>query len=333
MNAQILIQAVIQQTTVFLAQLATAGRLRAPLAQVNSQVFLDLSTELQNQGLKKNVIADMFGMTLRTYHRKVRQLSLSQSVEGRSLWEAVLDFVRQREHVTALEIGERFARDEQDVVAGVLSDLVDSGFCSRSGRGTRAVYRLAEAADFAEDSENARDVAEEYLVWQTVFQHPSVDLERLVLLTRLSEEACQQALDALVASGRVQRSGDENSQFTSAALDVPVGQSEGWEAAVFDHFQGVLNALCAKLALGENRAERDDSTGGATYSLDLWPGHPLEREALGSLEKVRAMMDDLRARVDRVTAEQNRAPTERLVFYVGQHFKSNRDQESEDRVE
>jgi hypothetical protein len=325
MNAQILIQAVIQQTTVFLAQLATAGRLRAPLMQVNNQVFLDLSAELQNQGLKKNVIADMFGMTLRTYHRKVRELSQSKTVEGRSIWEAVLEFVRQRERVSAQEIEQRFARDDRDVVAGVLSDLVDSGFCSRTGRGPRAVYRLAPAADFAEDAENARGTAQEYLVWQTVFHHQSLDITRLVTLTRLSEEVCRQALDALIAAGRVERSGQGTEQFTSAQLDVPVGQSEGWEAAIFDHFQAVLSALCAKLALGENRAERSDATGGATYALDLWPGHPLEQEALGSLEKVRVLMDDLRMRVDRVTAEQQQKPSERLTFYVGQHWKNNRD--------
>jgi len=326
MNAQILIQAVIQQTTVFLAQLATAGRLRAPLAQVNSQVFLDLSTELQNQGLKKNVIADMFGMTLRTYHRKVRELSQSRSVEGRSLWEAVLDFVRQEEHVSALEIDQRFARDDRDVVAGVLGDLVDSGFCSRSGRGSRAVYRLAPAGDF-EDPTSARDVAQEYLVWQTVFRHGSLDFERLLLLTRLPEEACRQALDALVAAGRVERSGTDPQQLSSTELDVPVGQSEGWEAAIFDHYQAMLGALCAKLQRGDNRAERHDETGGATYSLDLWPGHPLEQEALGCLERVRVTMENLRERLDQVNRGQEQKVSERLVFYVGQHFKTNRNED------
>lgn len=330
MNAQILIQAVIQQTMVFLAQLATAGRLRAPLTRVNNQVFLDLSSELQNQGLKKNVIADMFGMTLRTYHRKVRELSQSQSVAGKSVWEAVLEFVREREHVSAGEIDQRFVRDDRDVVAGVLSDLVDNGFCYRTGRGARAVYRLAQAADFGETPENSRHIAQQYLVWQTVFQHHSLGFERLVLLTRLPEDVCRLALESLIESGRVERLASDSEQFTSAQLEVPVGQSEGWEAAIFDHFQAVLSALCAKLARGASRAERHDSTGGATYSLDLWPGHPLEQEALDSLEKVRAMMDDLRLRVDRVTVDQQRTPSERLIFYVGQHFKSNRDQDAGD---
>ncbi len=326
MNAQILIQAVIQQTTVFLAQLATAGRLRAPLTQVNNQVFLDLSTELQNQGVKKNVIADMFGMTLRTYHRKVRELSQSQSVEGRSLWSAVLEFVRERECVSAAEIYKRFLRDESDVIAGVLGDLVDSGFCYRSGRGPRAVYRIAPATDFADESESTHALAQEYLVWQTVYHNASLDFEQVALLTRLPEAACRQALDSLLSDGRVERSDADPERFVSTRLDVPVGQSEGWEAAIFDHFQAMVNAFCAKLASGENHAERNDAIGGATYSLDLWPGHPLEQEALACFERVRAMMEDLRARLDQVNAQHDRTANERLIFYVGQHLKTHRDQ-------
>src|SRR6186713_1356261 len=115
MNAQLLLQSVIQQTTVFLAQLATAGGTRTPLTQVANQIFTDLSTELHNQGLTKNVIADMFGMTLRTYHRRVRELSESSSVAGSTVWEAVLDFVRSREPVASAEVFRRFARDDREV--------------------------------------------------------------------------------------------------------------------------------------------------------------------------------------------------------------------------
>lgn len=325
MNAQILIQAVIQQTTVFLGQLATAGGLKAPLGRIATQVFLDLSAELQNQGVKKNVIADMFGMTLRTYHRKIHELSQSQSVEGRSVWEAVLEFVRQREPVCAAEVYQRFVRDERDVVAGVLNDLVNAGFCYRSGRGGQAVYRMADDADFAEGQERSRDVANEYLVWQGVYRNTPIALGQLVSLTRLSEAACRRALTALVEQGRVECTSEAPETYSSRRLDVPVGQAHGWEAAVFDHFQAMLNAICAKLAQGEGRSERSDRTGGATYSLDLWPDHPMEDEVLSSLERVRSAMEELRARLDQVNEAVGRKPTERLIFYVGQHFKTDRD--------
>src|SRR6185436_19221680 len=89
MNATLLIQAIVRQTTVLIATLATASGQRAQLASVANVVFADLVRELRDQGLGNKVIADMFGLVLRTYQRKVARLSASRSVEGRSLWEAV----------------------------------------------------------------------------------------------------------------------------------------------------------------------------------------------------------------------------------------------------
>jgi hypothetical protein len=48
-------------------------------AQVAKQVFLDLTRELEEQGVSGKVSADMFGMALRAYIRKVRRLSEAQN--------------------------------------------------------------------------------------------------------------------------------------------------------------------------------------------------------------------------------------------------------------
>jgi hypothetical protein len=325
MNVQILIHSVVQQTMVFIAQLATAGGVRTPLAQVANQALLELITELQNQGLKKNVIADMFGMSLRTYHRRVRELSQSRSVEGRTVWEALLEFIREREPVAQTEISRRFANDEREVVAGVLNDLVNTGIAYRSGRGAYAVYRAAAATDFLAADEEQRTLANEYLVWQAVYRGRPIAGEQVVSATGLPEAAVSQALDRLLADGRVCEVGGEKALYTSDRLDVPVGQTQGWEAAVFDHFQAMVGAIASKLSNGEGRAEQADVIGGATYSLDLWPGHPLAAEARGTLSQVRRTMEDLRARIDRVNQASARPRTEQVIFYMGQYVKSEQD--------
>jgi hypothetical protein len=97
MDVTVLIDAVVRQTTVLIAQLATAAGGRAPLAHTANQVFVDLVRELKEQGLGNKVIADMFGLALRTYHGKVRRLSESTTVRGKSLWEATLEFVQEKE--------------------------------------------------------------------------------------------------------------------------------------------------------------------------------------------------------------------------------------------
>ena len=71
MNAQILIDSIVRQVTVLIAQLATSGGIRAPLSHVANQVFVDLARELEEQGVSRKVSADMFGMALRAYIRDV----------------------------------------------------------------------------------------------------------------------------------------------------------------------------------------------------------------------------------------------------------------------
>jgi hypothetical protein len=55
MNVQLLIDSVVRQTTVLIAELATSGGLRAPLAHVADQVSLDLASELERQGVSRKV--------------------------------------------------------------------------------------------------------------------------------------------------------------------------------------------------------------------------------------------------------------------------------------
>src|SRR5215510_406347 len=124
----------VRQTTILIAQMATTAGARSPLAHMANSVFLDLARELKQQGLGSRVISDMFGMTLRAYHAKVTRLSESGTDRGRSLWEAILEFVREKGSVSRLSVLERFSGDEEVVVKGVLLDLVDSGLLFRSGR-------------------------------------------------------------------------------------------------------------------------------------------------------------------------------------------------------
>src|SRR5262252_3264697 len=127
MNPRILIDGIVRQTTVLIAQLATSGGLRAPLAHVAGQVFLELAKELESQGVTKKVSADMFGMALRTYQRRTHRFSQSLTDRGRSLWEAVVEFIQREGPVTRDEILTRFRHDDGTSVRGVLRDLTEAG--------------------------------------------------------------------------------------------------------------------------------------------------------------------------------------------------------------
>src|SRR5262245_61165767 len=97
MNPRLLIDGIVRQTMILVAQFATAGGLRAPLAHIAGEVFLELAKELEQQGVTKKVSADMFGMALRTYQRQTQRLARSATDRGRSLWEAIFDYIQKRE--------------------------------------------------------------------------------------------------------------------------------------------------------------------------------------------------------------------------------------------
>src|SRR6188768_389195 len=127
MTVEFLIHAIVHQTTILIAQLATSGGARAPLAQVANQVFLDLVHELERQGVSRKVSADMFGLGLRTYQRKIQRYTESSTDRGRSLWVAVFDYVSSAVSVTRAEVLLHFSGDDESQVRGVLHDLCESG--------------------------------------------------------------------------------------------------------------------------------------------------------------------------------------------------------------
>src|SRR6185295_13400012 len=110
MDAKLLIDAIERQTTVLIAQLSTAAGVRAPLAHIADQVFLDLSREIEGQGVSRGVAADMFGLALRSYQKKTQRLAESATDRNRTLWEAVVDFLRDGSKPRA-RVFERFQHD------------------------------------------------------------------------------------------------------------------------------------------------------------------------------------------------------------------------------
>jgi hypothetical protein len=133
MNVRLLIDTIVREATVLIAQLATSGGLRAPLAHVAGQVFVELAAELEREGVTKKVSADMFGLALRTYQRRTQRLDPSRTDRGRSLWEAVFDHIAQHELMTREQVLDRFRRDDPRSVRGVLRDLTESGPLFRVG--------------------------------------------------------------------------------------------------------------------------------------------------------------------------------------------------------
>ena len=324
MYPKLLIDSIVQQTTVLIAQLSTAAGIRAPLAHVADQVFVSLAREIEAQGVGRKVVADMFGVALRTYQKKVQRLAESVTVRERTLWEAVLDFITESERVTRSHVLERFEKDCKEPVAAVLGDLVGSGLVSATGRGDAMLYAVTSEADRRELSlEHTRDslVA---MVWARIYREPGVTVEGLGGALGVAIEAIREAVDELVGEGRVSRdAAGDAAKLRAETLEVAVGSAIGWEGAVYDHFRAVATAIASKVRAGPAASHTADLIGGTTLSFDLHPGHPYHPEVCGTLSRVRADLNALWSRVSAHNREHPAPEHERtkVTFYFGQHIE------------
>jgi hypothetical protein len=323
METRHLIAAIMQQTTVLIAQLSTAAGIRAPLARIADQVFLDLGRELEAQGVTRKVAADMFGLALRSYQKKIQRLSESKTQRDRTLWELVLERLTKSGGASRKQLAHEFRRENAVDLAAVLKDLTTSGLITATGRGDAAHYQVTSAEVRASVAAESEFDALLHFVWLAVYDHQQVLASELVSKLPFDGDVSKRAISALIDDGRISADSSDLDQalLRCTELRIPVGSEQGWEAAVFDHFRAMANAIGAKLRATGARSDERDLVGGTTLTFSLRAGHPHEQEVYGLLRRVR---DDVHAVWDRVHAHNLQhpiPPDERVevTFYFGQH--------------
>lgn len=319
MTVELLIHGIVRQTTILIAQLATSQGLRAPLAQIANQVFVDLARELERQGVSRSVSANMFGLGLRTYRRKIQRLRESSTERGRSLWEIVLEYITQNGLVNRQQILFRFSGDDETQVKAVLHDLCESQLVFSSGTGSSMAYRAATAEESALLQRARGTEGEDELLVALIYRDGPLTSQEIATMVQIDCSRIEESIARLADAGRIERidSGDEV-RFRARALVIPLGAPAGWEGAVFDHFKAMVTTVLCRLR--ENRPSTlRDRVGGSTYTIDVWDGHPLQDEVFGALGQIRSLLGQVRKRVDDYNATRE-VPSahSRVVVYVGQ---------------
>lgn len=322
MNIAVLIDSIVRQTSVLVAQLAVAGG-RPSLAHMSNQFFIDVVRELKHQGVGNKVIADMFGMALRTYHDRMRRLEPEARYGGCSLWEAVLAHIEDSGTIAQSDVLLRFRNEDPPTLRGIIKDLVDSGKVLRAGRGASIVLRRADLPCLSTDGQVEPVCSEDRrvsnLIWVTVSRLGECSFSKICEQVPSHEAHIHRALEQLVDEGKLRCISDERgTRYSSMDCVIGVGDPFGWEAAVFDHYHAVVQALCARLAQPDAKAGKGG--GGSTYTFVVSDEHPMRAEVVGFLSDARARAEALRRRV----AEYNRNHPEviarplRVTTYVGQ---------------
>jgi hypothetical protein len=264
----------------------------------------------------------MFGMALRTYQKKIARVAESASVQGKTLWEAVYEFIKT-ESPTRRRVLERFRNDGEREVSSVLRDLVSNGMAFVTGDGLNVAYGVTSERMQSQVLE-ARDFeAVAHVIWLKVFQGVG-DCASLSAALGVEESQVQRALEELESAGRVQQ---RDGVWVTRNVHIPMGSTSGAEAAMLDHFRAVCNVLTSRSraffdpnpddggADGTQRA----ADGGSTFSFSVYPGHPAESEVLSLLARSRGETQRLWERVSTYNEQHAPPPEARTVtFYCGQ---------------
>lgn len=294
-NIRFLIDRLVQHQAELLAELATSGGVRAPLAELSDQLFIHLAEELDSRGVSRKVSADMFGMALRAYQKKLHRLAKSSTENGSSLWQAVLEYLKENKSATRAQILQRFCRDDEAQLRAVLHDLTENGLTTMAEAGPQTRYQLAEVT--TERLESTDHFAD--LLWLFIFREGPISAKDLSARNQRRKEQFETTIELLMARGRVVAftEGDEI-YYGSNRFEVASGKDGGWEAAILDHVHALVRTVIGVLPGLSGRGSNDPNVGGFTYALDVWPGHPLEEEVTGTLHELRRKLSDLRKRVD-----------------------------------
>jgi len=322
-NLRLLIDGIVHQTTILIAQLSTASGIRSPLSHVADQVFLDLAREIEAQGVKKHVAADMFGLALRSYQKKMQRLSQSSSMRDRTLWQGMLEFI-ETEQPTRTRVFERFRTEDDRDVTAVLNDLVRSGLVFTTGTGEAIVYGLTTDAvrERVLSQHDVESVAN--LIWVKVFRGRVRRRSDIPDAIPIEAEILEHALLDLLATGRVE---ERDGELRSANFVVPLGSDQGWEAAILDHFRAVALAIGTKVRSGAGGSSMSDRVGGSTFTFNLTPGHPFEAEVYELLGRTRLDLQQLWDRSSRYNEQHPVDPNDafKVTFYVGQTIEERDD--------
>jgi hypothetical protein len=315
MNLKLLIDGIVRQTTVLIAQISTASGSRSPLAHVTDEVFLSLARELEAQGVRKQVVADMFGLAMRSYQKRMQKLTESVSQRDKTLWEGVLEFIGEH-HPSRQRVLERFSYDGEREVIAVLNDLVRSGLVYSTGPEESAVFGLTtEDARRAVQRINDNEALESW-AWYLVFRGEAASRAELQTVLRCDPEILEEVMQELLASGRLT---DREGKLTASNLVLPLDAESGWETAVIDHYRAVAVAIAKKVRAGVER-RRDETTGGSTFTFTLTPDHPFEERVSSLLSRVRSDVQSLWLEVTAYNAEHAEDPerNRKVTFYCGQ---------------
>jgi len=247
-----LIRLITRQAMKLVARLAIVHDRRSSLAKISDIAFLELNNELETLGLRKKVIADMFGLALRSYQQKVNRLHESTAWDMRSLWTSVYDYLSKAKKATRKDIFDRYNAADERVLSSILADLTASGFLTKTDvkttkGGNDTIYTVTD--DNMANKPTLNQACTLNLVWTYIYTYPRVSRQNIAERLGLDADAVQSVLEQLEKTNRIERVVDDLGEYFVAPWCIQeAGEGVmGMLSGMYHHFQSICSALAIKL--------------------------------------------------------------------------------------
>ncbi len=325
MNFSNLVERMVPLVAELFATLKVNDPLRMDFASIAEKTVYDVVEVLRSEGLTNEEIAASLDLSIAGFYRKLKDLR--ETYEGGAagseartvtLWERIYGHVLERSGgdptraVTFTAIERAFGFLTPDRLGSILRYLVRFGHLSVSGHGAAREYRVVVGGG-AERGPSYHDAV------VTLYRDGPLSVAELAARLEADEATCEAFVARLEAAGYLETTpqGDAAPAHRATAYHIEPESPEGYEAALWDHFQAVVRAICKKVRLKDHNARMHDVIGGTTFSFDLAADDPLYGEISGFLAETRVRMEDWMERaLERRPDPDDRAV--RVTIYTGQ---------------
>ncbi|MCB9788932.1 MAG: hypothetical protein H6744_19825 [Deltaproteobacteria bacterium] len=321
MNFSNLVERMVPLVAELFATLKVTDPLRMDFAGIAEKTVHDLVGVLRQEGLTNEEIAAALDLSIAGFYRKVKDLretySPGEGPRRPTLWEHIYDFVLEQSGgshdrpVTFLAIEARFPQLSPDRLGAMLRYLVRFGRLSMTGHGPQRRYHIVER--------ELPTGATYHDAVVTLYRDGPLTRAELAQRLEVDEQTCEPWLVRLRDAGRLEETtvGRQPARYRATGYHIEPEEPAGYEAALWDHFQAVVRAICKKVRLGATQASMGDLIGGTTFSFDLPVEDPLYAELSGFLAETRQRMEAWLVRHGEMEARPG-ARRVRVTIYTGQ---------------
>ncbi|MFN3200585.1 MAG: helix-turn-helix domain-containing protein [Bradymonadia bacterium] len=312
MIQKVLIEQIIHSTAVLLAEVSTMNGARTPLSDIFDLLFMDISAHLEQKGITRKVIADMFGMSTRTFQRRVHRIREFKPDE-KTIWMSVIGYIHHSEGCGRQEIIDNFLQYDEGQIISILNDLIANNVIAKTDKGYTETSKTSSFFHTLCEEESL-------LVWAHVYRHGPMKTSEISEDLHLPIELAEQIIASLVEQNKASYL-EAQDAYTCRECYIPVGSVEGFYASMFEHYGTVIRTMITRLHNISSKPT-DQSTGMSTISFNVFEGHV-------HYEDVTGILADFREQVNRVwyaVLEENkrknlpREGVQKVEFYMGQNI-------------